>query len=1182
MMELSETVLAGLGRVGIITGDPGIGKSRLVMEWKRNIRSLHQPTQIQWIESQGFAFGRELAYHLLKGLLRNTLKIPDSASLQQAGDILTAAINNLIGTDNDKLYLYLAHLLEIPLSAEQESHIHQLNALELRSQYQNALIQLYKQLAVEQPLVVILEDLHWADASSIDLLIDLLPITASSPILFCLISRPDRDSHGWRLIRAVREIIGPRFRRIDLTNLSEENSQVMVRNLIDIDEIPTIIRDVVLAKSEGNPYFIEELIRMLINEGTLIRRNDRWVISSKVDPRKIPDSLQGLLAARIDRLPPEARVTLRIASMIGRTFPESVIEHVMKTHVPGLALMEQLSILESIGMVRVAQVKPELIYQFQHILLHEAVYSSIIETDRHNLHLSVGEALENLYPDQKERLASQLAHHFLEAREDEKARHYFDLAGHVAMDAFANAESEHYFNQAIALTDDNQELAHLYADLGESLAQQAKHREAIQAWNNAINYLKSVNETNQLARIYAKSARSAWWGYDPKRSLEICLEGLKAVEGAVESPDIAYLIHETGRAYLFNDLPEKARAYSEQALEMAKRLDAYDVQAESLATIGILPTVKPKQAIAALEMAVRISESHHLFGSASRAYINLAAVIDNLGEIRLARDYRIRAIDIGNRAGGVSDEIRVNQAIANASLWLADFQDAEERINQMRQGYQKRDAYLDENTLNLLYLQGNLNRLRGDFSMAVEIFTDLIDRSRQVHDAERVLLANRALAEVTLETYLLTEDKDSRSNIDVALSLIDDAFHSKEMKTRPKDVSTCALFSDIYAVKGDFLASEEALEAANEYYRGQPVMHDRVKIVTSQSRLEAARNNTQAALDHLLESAEMLEKMEGRWWRARILLEMGNLHLKRNEPEDVDQAQSYFRDALAEFKEMNVNYYPDVIIDKLRQVRNRSRAQAIAHRKLNQELAEAGRVQHTFIPAHSPEIPGYDISGVLLPARETSGDFYDFIDLGDGKLGIAVADVGDKGAGAALYMAMSRTLIRTYAGENRLSPEEVVNQVNRRILVDTQRGIFLTLVFGILDTNENTLTYVNAGHNPPILVKPLENGYNLSSLLRTGTLVGLFQESTWEARTIELNPGETLVFYTDGITEAQDEYGEFFDSKRLAKVLGDVYSPSAETYRNAILESVQTFTGAAPRLDDITLIVITRKDDAVE
>jgi sigma-B regulation protein RsbU (phosphoserine phosphatase) len=179
-------------------------------------------------------------------------------------------------------------------------------------------------------------------------------------------------------------------------------------------------------------------------------------------------------------------------------------------------------------------------------------------------------------------------------------------------------------------------------------------------------------------------------------------------------------------------------------------------------------------------------------------------------------------------------------------------------------------------------------------------------------------------------------------------------------------------------------------------------------------------------------------------------------------------------------------------------------------------------------------------------------------------------------------MAMSRTLIRTYAGENRLRPEEVLYHVNRRILSDTQQGIFLTVIFGVLDPTENTFTYVNAGHNPPILIKPSEKGWILSSLMRTGTLIGIFEENTWEAKTIKLDPGETLVFYTDGITEAQNEEDEFFGSERFAKVLNDVYSPSAKSFRNAILESLQTFTGSAPRLDDISLIVIHRKEQETQ
>jgi serine phosphatase RsbU (regulator of sigma subunit) len=385
------------------------------------------------------------------------------------------------------------------------------------------------------------------------------------------------------------------------------------------------------------------------------------------------------------------------------------------------------------------------------------------------------------------------------------------------------------------------------------------------------------------------------------------------------------------------------------------------------------------------------------------------------------------------------------------------------------------------------------------------------------------------------------------------------------------------LISNIHAIKGSLSQAEETLEIANNIYRRQPSMQDRVLIVLAHARIEAARGHFESAFEHYENVLNMLDRMEGRWWHARITVEQGVLLLKRNDPEDVDQAQGLFREALSELKALDVHYYPDVVIEKLREVKQISRAQAIAHRKITRELAEAGRIQNTIIPTKSPDIPGYQISGVLLPARETSGDFFDFFNISDDQHGFVIADVGDKGAGAALYMAMSRTLIRTYAVENKLPPEEVIQHVNRRILTDTERGIFLTVAFGILDSQKARFTFVNAGHNPPIHIQQHNNQPNLVSLEKTGTLVGIFKENKWEANAVELKPGDYLVLYTDGVTEAQNEKGDFFGNERLMQCLEDNVGKSSEILRNLLLEKVQQFIGSSPRLDDITLIVIHRE-----
>ena len=1177
LLDLSETVLAGLGRVGLILGEAGIGKSRLILEWKQKLKSLRQPTRIRWIEAHGQSFGRELAYHMLKSLLRAALGLSEDVPNEQLEAVLQETLTDLLGADQESLYPYLAHLLDLQLTDELEAKIHQLNTQDLRVHYLDAVKQFLRAITLEQPVILILEDLQWGDESSIDLLADLLPITATSPILFCLVSRPDRDSDGWRLVMAARETINARRAEIRMQNLDAPESQRLIEELLEAEDIPESILNLVLEKSEGNPYFIEELIRSLVNEGVLIKKEDRWWAKEGMDPNRVPDSLQGLLAARIDRLPPDARFTLRVASVIGRSFPEGVIEKVLADRSPDIELMSQLSTLESIGMIRVAQIRPELTYSFQHILLHDAAYHSIVDEDRKALHLSVGYALETVYPDQQQRLASQLAEHFLKGGKPETALAYFDTAGHVSLDSFANAEAEHFFTAALQITQQPDRLASLYSNLGEALAQQGKHREAIQAWNKAIVHCNNLGHFDRLARVYARSARSAWWGYDSKHGLEICLKGMAAVKNAAESPDIAYLVHETGRAYLFNDLPDDAREYCVHALEMGKRLQAFDVQAEALATIGILPTISPEEAVAVLEEAIQISETHNLYGPAFRAYVNLAIVVDKLGKVRLARDYRKRALELGNKTSGPSNGGFIEQAITRASLWLADFADAEIQINRMRELTQQSDSTLSENTLDTLYLEGVYRRLMGDFSGAIERFTDLANRSRQINDLTRLRLANRSMAEIILEGHLLEDDKRAASNLEIAFDMLTENFSSENGNPDHKDVLDYTLLSVTHALKGNILLAQEALDKANQLYQKQPAMQALVEIKLAQARLALAQKDYNSAFSSLTEAAEMLDKMEARWWRSRTWLEIAVIYLQRNEPEDIDQAHNIFRETLADFKDIGVGYYPDLIIDKLRQVKSITRAQAIAHKKITKELAEAGRVQHTIIPASAPEIPGFQISGALIPAHETSGDFYDFIPLEGGRLGIVIADVGDKGAGAALYMAMSRTLFRTYAGEGERSPVDVITEVNRRILSDTERGIFLTAVYGILDPRKSTFEYVNAGHNPPCFLHVKSDEVVCSQLEKTGSLLGIFIESQWKTGTIEFSKGDSLVLYTDGITESQDEKDIFFGNDRLQTVLLSNFDQPAEAFRNSILENVQSFIKTAPRLDDITLIIVRKE-----
>jgi serine phosphatase RsbU (regulator of sigma subunit) len=240
-----------------------------------------------------------------------------------------------------------------------------------------------------------------------------------------------------------------------------------------------------------------------------------------------------------------------------------------------------------------------------------------------------------------------------------------------------------------------------------------------------------------------------------------------------------------------------------------------------------------------------------------------------------------------------------------------------------------------------------------------------------------------------------------------------------------------------------------------------------------------------------------------------------------------------------------------------------------------QELSLAGRMQASLLPGSQPEVPGWDIAATWRPARETSGDFYDFIELPDGKLGFVLADVTDKGMGAALYMALSRTLIRTYAAEHLTRPDMVVKAANQRMLTDTEGGLFITVFYGLLDPNNGELIYCNAGHNPPYLINS-QDSVEPIGLKRTGIPIGLSADEEWEYKSLQMNDGDILVLYTDGIVDAQNGEMELYGEGRMLGNIGANRGQPAVVIKDDLIADVQAFVGDEIQFDDITLMVIMR------
>jgi len=327
LRELFAVARAGQGRVASVLGEPGIGKTRLLGELRSEVA--RSDPKARWLEGRCLSYGQALPYHLVVDLVRSLIGVRSAADEPETRAALKQTLRDLLGEAWADPYAYLGQLLSIQLEPEMQTRLSVLE-IEAVKRYVASLHTVLRAIASDGPIVLVFEDLHWADAASADVLVPLLPLVSQLPILSVMVSRSDRDSVGWRLISSARDLFGDALAEMRLSPLTSDQTRALVANLLQIESLPPETRDHILTKAEGNPFFVEEVIRMLIDRGAIQRDGEHWIANAGVGAVEIPDTLQGLLLARIDRLPQESKRTLRVASVIGRQFGVRILERLLE------------------------------------------------------------------------------------------------------------------------------------------------------------------------------------------------------------------------------------------------------------------------------------------------------------------------------------------------------------------------------------------------------------------------------------------------------------------------------------------------------------------------------------------------------------------------------------------------------------------------------------------------------------------------------------------------------------------------------------------------------------------------------------------------------------------------------------------------------------------------------------
>jgi class 3 adenylate cyclase len=332
LVERLDEVRAGRGRVAVVVGEPGIGKSRLLAELRRVATAPVDGAEgPRWIEGRCVSYGRNLPYHLLIDLIRSTLGITFGAGEAQGRATLDSQLASILATNPAEIAdtaPYLAHLLDLPLRDDELPRT-TIDPEVMQGRYSAATHRVLRSLAAQAPVVLVCEDIHWADPASIEVLRQLVPLAANLRILFIGALRAETDSDGWALLEQMRQAYGEALTEIRLDPLGEADSRTLIANLLEIESLPDSVRDAIMARAEGNPFFVEEVVRMLIERGVIVGDGNRWVATGEIGAVEIPETLHGLLLARIDGLPEAAKRSLRIAAVIGRQFPVRVLQRVV-------------------------------------------------------------------------------------------------------------------------------------------------------------------------------------------------------------------------------------------------------------------------------------------------------------------------------------------------------------------------------------------------------------------------------------------------------------------------------------------------------------------------------------------------------------------------------------------------------------------------------------------------------------------------------------------------------------------------------------------------------------------------------------------------------------------------------------------------------------------------------------
>jgi len=675
LREALERLQAGVGGIVTIVGEAGIGKSRLVTETRSvALGRTDRQSVLRWVEGRCLSYGTSIAYLLWLDVIRSLVGITREASPQSVRRVLSECVEALCSGRHPQVYPYVAWLLSVPLSAEHETAIRNLDAERLQAATFAAVETLLGCAAAACPLVVVCEDLHWADPTSLDLLERLLALTRRVPLLLICVFRLQPGHPASRIRQMAARRYADSHSDLCVDPLSSNQGQQLIGNLIGMEALPEALAQRILARAEGNPFYVEEIIRSLLSSGALAHDpvTGQWRAIGQVAQIPIPETLNGVLMARIDGLQEDAKRVLQMASVIGRIFLYRLLEAIVAQPAE---LDRHLVSLQGEDMIRERAWLPELEYIFKHELTREAAYNSLLKKTRRAVHRKAAQALERLFPDRLEQQLGLLAHHWERAEDTRKAREYLLRAGDQARLAYAHQEAIDFYQRARRVLEHADGGSHeqwlaLEEGLGDVYAVLAEHDVALAYYERARGLLAGDSDSpERLAALCRKTAMLHERKGEYAAAFQWLEQGLGALQGGLTLETARIRLAGAG-VHSRQGQHCQALQWCQSGMEIARDLGGRKELAHATYLLGTIHghLGDGAQEIACARDSLTLYEEIGDLVGQANALNNLGIACKESGDWAAAVGHFQRALELEQQLGNVHGVAKLTNNLGNVQL----------------------------------------------------------------------------------------------------------------------------------------------------------------------------------------------------------------------------------------------------------------------------------------------------------------------------------------------------------------------------------------------------------------------------------------------------------------------------------------------------------------------------------